>query len=156
MVSACSHWDVTAGRIGSFVGYPVLLTPTDHLNAETEQALLDPAPSRVLVPGGTASVDDATFATIEAVLPEAEVRRVAGPTRIETGAELTRLALDELYPESEESPQYAVVVGLLPCGRGSRGRRGLRGVAARGPGDRSWMTGRRTGALPDARQRVRS
>lgn len=65
--------------------HPILLVG-DRLDAAAREVLSARAPTRVLVAGGTAAVPAAVVAELEALLPDAEVARVAGRDRYETAA----------------------------------------------------------------------
>lgn len=76
-----------AGRLDA----PVLLTPPDHLADAARDELLDVAPDVVVLAGGAAALSEAVRAQVEAILPDAEVRRVDGLDRYDTAARIAAL-----------------------------------------------------------------
>ncbi|MGI9016671.1 MAG: cell wall-binding repeat-containing protein [Euzebya sp.] len=73
---------ITGGAYAARAGVPILLTPSTSLNAHTQSFLQDRGITTGIVLGGTAAVDDATYAA----LPVQERRRVAGGERTATAA----------------------------------------------------------------------
>lgn len=69
----------------------VIRCGTDGLPEGVAQGLLDAAPDVVVLAGGTAALSDAVLAEVQAVLPNAEVRRVAGGDRFSTAVALAAL-----------------------------------------------------------------
>ena len=66
----------------------LLLTRPHALPSVTRAALTDLAPAEVVIVGGESAVDAAVRTEIEALLPDADVTRVAGPHRYATAAAL--------------------------------------------------------------------
>jgi putative cell wall-binding protein len=73
-------------------GAPVLTTGRDRLPVSTMEALHRRDPNRVLVLGGPAAVSPAVEAAIGALLPDAQVSRIAGRNRYETAAAVAQAA----------------------------------------------------------------
>ena len=86
---------LAAGAVAGQVGGVVLLTSPTELQEDTRQALVDRDPQLVVVAGGTAAVSANVFATIQSLLPDADVVRKSGLSRFVTAAELATL-LDDL------------------------------------------------------------
>ncbi len=78
---------------------PVLVTDTERLNLETEQALADLGPSTVLVMGGTDAVSEAVVDALPASI--ADIRRVEGPNRFATAADAASLLAERTTGEVE-------------------------------------------------------
>ncbi len=82
---------LAAGGLAAANGWPILLTAQASLPGPTRDRLAQLAPAHVVVVGGPAAVSDAVAAELATFAP---VRRIAGPTRIDTAIavaeELTR------------------------------------------------------------------
>lgn len=102
---------VAAGSIGAYFGIPVLLTPGTALNPATAQALRGLRPAATLVLGGTAAIDDATFAAIAAASGGA-TERVQGEDRYGTAIAVARLFTRALS-QAGTAPQCVLTANLL-------------------------------------------
>ena len=111
ILATSGNWPdaVTAGQMGSWWGYPILLTPPTQLHPETAAMLQQHRPSTVLVIGGTGVVSDDVVAQVEAITGPGSVERLGGATRFETAAAVTshNLALFGDFP-----PARVVAVNL--------------------------------------------
>jgi lactocepin len=85
---------LAAGPIAAAQGMPILLTTPGALHPDAENALLDLDIEQVLIIGGTGAVTDEVFARIHSL--GIDVRRIAGPSRQETAAEVAAVAFGEL------------------------------------------------------------
>jgi len=74
---------LSVAPIGFAMHYPILLTRTDALPAETRVAIIESGAGEVLIVGGTPAVSEDVAREV-AGLPGLEVRRVAGADRYET------------------------------------------------------------------------
>lgn len=72
---------ITGGAYAAEAGVPILLTPSDHLNATTREFVEDNDISEVIILGGTAAVAQPTVDAVPAV-----TRRIAGDERTATAA----------------------------------------------------------------------
>ncbi|MDO5081455.1 cell wall-binding repeat-containing protein [Buchananella hordeovulneris] len=72
-------------------GAPVLLTDGQHLDATVRAELQRLAPQKVWIVGADAAVSPAVAAELAAVVPGAQVQRVAGPNRYATAAAVAKL-----------------------------------------------------------------
>jgi hypothetical protein len=86
-----------AGAQAAPLGAPVLVTPPHVLDRDTAAALADLSPRLVVVAGGPAAISQGVLDEVAALLPGAEIRRVAGPTRTATAAALARLPAELPY-----------------------------------------------------------
>lgn len=77
---------LAGGPLAVRLGGPLLLTRTSSLPPETASALSSLAPRRATVLGGTAAVSEAVVDQLETL--GIEVRRIAGPSRVETAARI--------------------------------------------------------------------
>lgn len=103
---------ITGGAFAAAAGIPILLTPPDSVSPPTREFLQSSGTDSVIVLGGTAAVDAATYDA----LPGSEKRRIAGAERTETSA----LVAAELWAPSGLERGGAIVVDVR--------------------GDRSWQT----------------
>ena len=91
------------GPLAAAAGYPVLLTNTNTLSAETAEALDDLEIESVIIGGGTAAVSPDVEDAIEDIVGDGDVERVSGATRYETAAQaavLTTLTVEEFDGDS--------------------------------------------------------
>jgi hypothetical protein len=84
---------LAAAAAAGTLGGPVLLTAPTRLDAAAADVLRRLRPELVVIAGGTAAISDAVAADITAL--DLPVRRVAGPTRVDTAAAIAAL-LEEL------------------------------------------------------------
>ncbi len=78
---------IAAGGMAAELGYPVLLTESDHLSTPTASFLSTSTITDVLVMGGTAAVSDQVVTELQAIVP-GTVERVAGDDRFGTAVEV--------------------------------------------------------------------
>lgn len=114
---------------------PILLTATDELSAATASAVDEIDPDRVIVLGGVNAVADSVLGELDD--EERQVERVAGATRFDTAAEVSRfrdeqpelalVASGEAFPDAlaagaiaaaEGAPLLLVGQDLLPAATG--------------------------------------
>jgi putative cell wall-binding protein len=69
----------------------LLLTRRSGLSPEAKAALLEIAPTRVQVLGGTGAVSDAVISSVKSTLPSTTVARVAGADRAATAAAISEV-----------------------------------------------------------------
>lgn len=81
---------LAAGATAGALGGRLLLVAPAGVPASTRAALARLAPRRIIVAGGPAAVNDAVLAQVRAVVPTAQVRRVAGPDRFATAVALSQ------------------------------------------------------------------
>jgi putative cell wall-binding protein len=117
IVATRGNWPdaVTAGQIGAWWGYPILLTQPDSLHPAAREVLARRAPSKVLVIGGQAVVADSVVAEIEAVTGPGSTTRLGGATRTGTSAAVLTHHLGlyaQLTPGEDEGPFYAAAVNI--------------------------------------------
>ena len=67
-------------------GWPILLTMQNTLPDKMKEFLLDEKPSKVYITGGTGVISDNVVAEITVLLPQAQIKRLAGSSRFETNA----------------------------------------------------------------------
>ncbi len=79
---------LSASALAGAENAPVLLTPTNSLSDETAKQLDRLAPSKVYIMGQYSAVSADVEQAVEAKLPNAEISRIGGPTRIETAIEI--------------------------------------------------------------------
>lgn len=65
-------------------GWPILLTPHDALPEVMKKFLLEKKPSKVYITGGTGSISDTLKSEVSALVPQANVERLAGQSRFDT------------------------------------------------------------------------
>lgn len=82
---------LAASSVAGQLGAPVYLTASDSLDDQARQGLVDTDPEMVVLAGGTAALSEAVEQQIEAVLPDAQIRRFAGAGRTETARLLNEL-----------------------------------------------------------------
>jgi len=75
---------LAAGALAGQLGGPVLLTGSTSLDAQAADGLVAANPEVVVLAGGTAALSDTVQTQVAELLPDAEVRRVAGAGRTET------------------------------------------------------------------------
>jgi subtilisin family serine protease len=75
---------VTAGSLGAWFGYPILLTDPDALPAATRQSLAELKPQQLYVVGGTTAVSNAVAEAARAAGGSTTVTRLAGVDRTGT------------------------------------------------------------------------
>jgi putative cell wall-binding protein len=80
---------LAASALAGVFDAPVLLTNTHTLSSEAASLLRDLSVKRIIVVGGSASVTDAVFAQIRAIVPT--ISRCAGGSRYETAERIHRL-----------------------------------------------------------------
>lgn len=114
-----------AGRLDA----PVLLTPPHHLTEAARDGLADAAPDVVVLAGGTAALSEAVRAQVEAVLPDAAVRRVDGSDRYDTAARIAALIRE--YEPAFSYDLAAAGPGPVACPEGEV----LTGITADGAAD---------------------
>jgi len=85
---------LAASSIAAAQGFPVLLTRTSSLPAETSAAIMTLGVSTVIVAGSTAAVDANVFAQVEA-LPGVSAIRRGGANRYDTAASIVNYGLDQ-------------------------------------------------------------
>lgn len=81
---------LSGGAAAAHVGAPMLLTRAGGLPDATAQQLARLAPSRVVVLGGSTVVKDRVLRELRALLPGAQIDRVAGSNRYATSALVAR------------------------------------------------------------------
>nr|WP_306270765.1 cell wall-binding repeat-containing protein [Ornithinimicrobium sp. HY1793] len=81
---------VSVGGVARAGDWPLLLTQKNHLPSASQDALVATQPAEVVIVGGETVVSSTVEARLRAVLPDADVRRVAGDNRYETSADLAR------------------------------------------------------------------
>lgn len=100
---------VSAGALGATLGVPILLTHPDVLDPATGAALAALAPARLYVVGGVSAVSEAAaLAARQASGRNAELMRLAGPSRSVTAVAVAR-ELDRLE-RAAGGPALAVAV----------------------------------------------
>ena len=83
--------DALAGSaLAGAVGGPILITRTESLPPQVAAELSRLNPPDIYVLGGPGAVSDGVFSTIQAVVPGANVRRVAGIDRFATAREVAK------------------------------------------------------------------
>ncbi|HUG83247.1 MAG TPA: trypsin-like serine protease [Euzebya sp.] len=103
---------VLAGQLGAWWGYPILLTPAEELHGATATALSELAPRRLLVVGGLQAIADSVVGQVTGLLPDLQMQRLAGHSRIETGVAIARWHRDELVATGEPAPDAVVAVNV--------------------------------------------
>lgn len=102
---------VAAGSLGSTFGIPIILTPTDRLDAAARRFLQQAGPTTIYVAGGTVAISDIT-AGAAADAADARTVRLAGATRIGTAIEIAR-AYDRIYRTAAgATPRFATAVNI--------------------------------------------
>lgn len=83
---------LSISSIASAKGYPIILTSTDNLSSEASNKLRAINPSKVYVIGGTGSVSDANFSTIQSItgLSSDKVVRIGGKDRYDTSLKIAK------------------------------------------------------------------
>lgn len=103
---------VTAGSLGAFFGYPILLTPPGTLHPATRWALGRMRPNLVYVAGGTAAVSDDVMREAQRAAGDRPGRRLAGVDRSGTALQVA-LEFDTLFRSlAGVPPTLAVAVNL--------------------------------------------
>lgn len=103
---------VTAGSLGAFFGYPILLTPPGALHPAARWALGRQKPSLVYVVGGDAAVSPATMSDAQGAAGSKPGRRLAGVDRNATAVAVA-LEFEALFEGAAGiPPQLAVAVNL--------------------------------------------
>ncbi|MBA2575258.1 MAG: cell wall-binding repeat-containing protein [Euzebyaceae bacterium] len=95
---------ITGGAFAAASGVPILLTPSNQLNVDTERFLAENDISAVIVLGGTVAVDQPTFDA----LPGVNKGRIAGAERTATAAAIAT----DLWPTTGLDPAGAVLVNV--------------------------------------------
>lgn len=85
---------LVAGSVSYASNFPLLLTSTNDLSPDTEEALQELDIETVIVPGGSSAVSDAVVAEMEDM--GISVDRVRGQDRVATSVEFALFARDEL------------------------------------------------------------
>lgn len=80
---------LAGGAAAGHVLAPVLLTTQTTLPSATRSELIRLGPTEIVVLGGTGAVADSVLNAAQAAVPAAAVRRVAGPDRFATAAEIS-------------------------------------------------------------------
>lgn len=81
---------LAGGAAAGHVFAPVLLTTGSTLPSATRTELIRLEPNEIVILGGTAAVSDDVADAARAAVPGATVRRVAGPDRFATAAEISK------------------------------------------------------------------
>lgn len=71
-------------------GWPILLTPQKALPEEMKKYLSEKKPSKVYITGGTGVIADDVKSEVIALLPQANVERLAGKDRFDTNATIAQ------------------------------------------------------------------
>ncbi len=104
---------VTAGSLGAWFGYPILLTDPTSLSAETRDALAKLRPAELLVVGGTQAVSSPVATAARDAGGSTSAVRLAGNDRMETAAAVAREMVNEFRVQSGGfDPQNPVAVNL--------------------------------------------
>jgi putative cell wall-binding protein len=104
---------VTAGSLGAWFGYPILLTDPTSLTPVTSTALAALRPARLYVVGGTSAVSSAVAVAAQAAAQAATAIRLAGADRDATAVVVAQRFADELRPQSRGAdPALAIAVNL--------------------------------------------
>lgn len=105
---------LSAGPIAGALGGVILITPTGALSAPAHDALVQFAPDRVYIAGGSAAISAATEQAIDAAGPWDVVRK-HGPTRDHTAAALATI-LDDLGVERPALSGQPQIIGDVHLG----------------------------------------
>ncbi|CAN5378880.1 hypothetical protein BH23ACT9_BH23ACT9_34650 [soil metagenome] len=100
---------VSAGQLGVWWGYPVLLTPADRLHEATADALTAMQVRRLIVVGGASAVSERVTDRVSRLLPDVVVTRLAGSNRIETGVRVAEWHRVELAATGKTSGAVVAV-----------------------------------------------
>ncbi|MDQ3972984.1 MAG: cell wall-binding repeat-containing protein, partial [Actinomycetota bacterium] len=84
---------LVSGSISFAEDLPILLTPAEYLDDDTDAALDSLDIEQVVIPGGMVAVEQPTRDAIAA--KGIDIVEVEGPSRVETALELARFAVDE-------------------------------------------------------------
>lgn len=103
---------VTAGSLGAWFGYPILLTDPNALSSETRDALAFLRPDVVYVIGGTLAVSNAVAADAQAAAQASSAPRLAGADRHETAAAVANRFVEDLWTDTGITPLLAVGVNV--------------------------------------------
>ncbi|MCT9819044.1 cell wall-binding repeat-containing protein [Microbacterium sp. W1N] len=103
-------------------GGVMLLTSPTELPAVTRRALVDLDPERVVVLGGTPTITAAVRRAIAEAVPRAQVERIGGADRYETGRLIVRSAFDEA------SSAYVATGANFPDALAAGNAAGQRGI----------------------------
>lgn len=103
---------VTAGSLGAWFGYPILLTDPNALSSEARSELASLKPQVVYVIGGTAAISDAVAADAQAAAQASVAPRLAGIDRDETAAAVANEFVNLLRTVTGITPLLAIGVNL--------------------------------------------
>ncbi|MGI9018017.1 MAG: trypsin-like serine protease [Euzebya sp.] len=103
---------VLAGQLGVWWGFPILLTTPEGLHPDAREALRSMTLNRVLIVGGTSAVSSRALEEVYEIAPAAQVQRLAGDTRVETGLALAAWHRAELARLGEPAPDVVAAVNV--------------------------------------------
>ena len=103
---------VTAGSLGAWFGYPILLTDPNALSSDARNVLAVLKPQIVYMIGGTLAISDAVAADAQAAAQAASAPRLAGVDRDETAAAVARRFIEDLQSATGITPLLAIGVNL--------------------------------------------
>ncbi|GAA1055303.1 hypothetical protein GCM10017608_24240 [Agromyces luteolus] len=113
---------LAASAVAGARGGPVLLTRSTRLPGPVGAELSRLAPRRVWVMGGEAAVSNGVVDAVRAILPDADVERVAGVDRFATAAELARRFFDDapaVFAATGTNFPDALAAGPAAAGEGA-------------------------------------
>ena len=99
---------LAGGVLAGIEGGPVLLTGSESLASETAAELQRLDVERVVLVGGPSVLDERVDDDVRALLPQAEVQRIAGDSRFSTAAAVSRAITGEVGSDSDTSTDTEV------------------------------------------------
>ena len=114
ILATAHNWPdaVTAGSLGAWFGYPILLTDAHSLSQDARNVLAFLKPQVVYVIGGTLAISDAVAADAKNTAQANDAPRLAGVDRDETAAAVGRRFVDDLNASAGITPLLAIGVNL--------------------------------------------
>jgi subtilisin family serine protease/putative cell wall-binding protein len=103
---------VTAGSLGAWFGYPILLTDPNTLSPATRDALASLHPDRIYVVGGTAAVSSPVANAARDAAHATSANRLAGVDRVGTAVAVAQQFVTEFRGQTGFDPLYPVAVNL--------------------------------------------
>jgi subtilisin family serine protease len=103
---------VTAGALGAWFGYPILLTDPNTLSDATRDALASLRPQTLLVVGGTSAVSSPVAVAARDAGGSAVAVRLAGNDRNTTAVEVAKQFASDLQATQQVDPLLTIGVNL--------------------------------------------
>jgi subtilisin family serine protease len=103
---------VTAGSLGAWFGYPILLTDPNTLSPATRDALASLQPERLYVVGGTAAISSAVATAARDAGGSSTATRLAGVDRVGTAIAVAQQFVTEFRGDAGFDPLLVIGVNL--------------------------------------------